>query len=279
MTELEEKIFHTVREKEGLKGRQIADRLGLSSSNVNSTLRYSDALKKLVYQKEDYCWYLIDKKNAIKKTETSTVAKQSSPGMKPASAQTTEKTAKDANKNEKSEWKTDYAKGKIREPRYVRGEVCLKCGKPLVERVGKYGLFYGCSAFPECSFIKNPSGPIPGSCPKCGKKLVEGMTKKGYVYYRCESGRECGFITWHIPTEEKCEKCGKTLFWPKATNVRICLNEKCSEYEPEESSVPASKAHTSQPAKETAPQPVVKPVPKPAEEPAHKPVKKKWNNI
>lgn len=34
-----------------------------------------------------------------------------------------------------------------------KSEICPKCGKPLVERVGKYGKFKGCSGFPNCRYI------------------------------------------------------------------------------------------------------------------------------
>jgi len=34
-------------------------------------------------------------------------------------------------------------------------EKCSECGKQLVERNGKYGVFYGCSGFPKCKSIYN----------------------------------------------------------------------------------------------------------------------------
>jgi DNA topoisomerase-1 len=33
------------------------------------------------------------------------------------------------------------------------GEACPKCGKPLVQRAGKFGLFVACSGFPACRYI------------------------------------------------------------------------------------------------------------------------------
>lgn len=32
---------------------------------------------------------------------------------------------------------------------------CPYCGKPLVLRKGKYGQFWGCSAYPKCHFTRN----------------------------------------------------------------------------------------------------------------------------
>lgn len=32
---------------------------------------------------------------------------------------------------------------------------CVKCGKALVKKSGKYGVFLGCSGFPDCRYTKN----------------------------------------------------------------------------------------------------------------------------
>ncbi|MFA6272458.1 MAG: topoisomerase DNA-binding C4 zinc finger domain-containing protein [Patescibacteria group bacterium] len=33
--------------------------------------------------------------------------------------------------------------------------ICPECGSALVERSGKFGSFYGCSAYPKCKYTKN----------------------------------------------------------------------------------------------------------------------------
>ncbi len=35
------------------------------------------------------------------------------------------------------------------------GEDCPKCGKPLSKRLGKYGMFIGCTGYPTCDYIRN----------------------------------------------------------------------------------------------------------------------------
>ena len=40
---------------------------------------------------------------------------------------------------------------------------------------------------------------MPGRCPKCGATILKRKSKKGYVYYACERGAECGFMTWDVP--------------------------------------------------------------------------------
>lgn len=35
------------------------------------------------------------------------------------------------------------------------GEDCPKCGKPLSKRLGKFGMFIGCTGYPDCDYIRN----------------------------------------------------------------------------------------------------------------------------
>ena len=47
---------------------------------------------------------------------------------------------------------------------------CLKCGKPLVVKVGRYGKFLACSGYPECKFTatltaKQAKEGAPLKCP------------------------------------------------------------------------------------------------------------------
>ena len=37
----------------------------------------------------------------------------------------------------------------------LTGEDCPKCGKPLSKRLGKFGMFIGCTAYPGCDYIRN----------------------------------------------------------------------------------------------------------------------------
>jgi len=36
----------------------------------------------------------------------------------------------------------------------IKNNICPRCGGKLVERNGKYGVFYGCENYPQCKFIK-----------------------------------------------------------------------------------------------------------------------------
>ncbi len=89
--------------------------------------------------------------------------------------------------------------------------VCDKCGHKMLLREGKYGKFYGCSNFPKCRNImpynlENEKKPV-GKCPKCGKNVFALKSKRGKTFYACEDKDGCNFMSWDIPTGEKCPNC------------------------------------------------------------------------
>lgn len=106
--------------------------------------------------------------------------------------------------------------------------VCELCGRKMVVRHGKYGKFLACPGFPECKNTKTLQQETPGSCPCCGKKVLAKKSKTGRTYYGCEDNPACGFMTWDIPLEEKCPRCGSSLFKTTGRMKMIhCLKEGC----------------------------------------------------
>ena len=106
--------------------------------------------------------------------------------------------------------------------------VCELCGRKMVVRHGKYGKFLACPGFPECKNTKTLQQETPGSCPRCGKKVLAKKSKTGRTYYGCEDNPACGFMTWDIPLEEKCPRCGSSLFKTTGRMKTIhCLKEGC----------------------------------------------------
>ena len=106
----------------------------------------------------------------------------------------------------------------------------------MVVKKGKFGYFLACPGFPECTFTKPIVIEMPGKCPKCGGKILKRTSKKGYVFYACERGPECGFITWDVPTKDFCPACGKTLFKRSGRGALkpFCINETCPNFVPED---------------------------------------------
>lgn len=95
-------------------------------------------------------------------------------------------------------------------------QVCELCGAKMVIREGKYGKFLGCSNFPQCHNIKpleavKPPKPV-GVCPQCGKPVVARKSKRGKIFYSCTGYPDCKFMSWDIPTDLRCEKCGGVIY-------------------------------------------------------------------
>ncbi|MDH5679981.1 MAG: type I DNA topoisomerase [Spirochaetota bacterium] len=107
-------------------------------------------------------------------------------------------------------------------------EICEKCGKNMVKKLGRFGYFLACPGFPECRNSK----PIPlGDCPVdgCKGKLVAKKAKRRQ-FYGCSSYPDCEFVSWEAPSEDTCPKCGKPLFHKSSKSkghYLICKNDKC----------------------------------------------------
>jgi DNA topoisomerase-1 len=124
----------------------------------------------------------------------------------------------------------------IKVPDEVSDEICPVCGKNLVVKSGRFGRFLACPGYPECSFTKPLVVEMPGKCPKCGNRILKRTSKNGYTFYACEQGKDCGFMTWDVPTKDVCPECGKTLFKRSGKGQRkaFCINEGCSKFVPED---------------------------------------------
>jgi len=109
------------------------------------------------------------------------------------------------------------------------GEVCDKCGAAMKVRVGKYGPFLACSAYPKCKNIKNIAQPGEGKeidCPACGQgKIVKKFSRRG-VFYACSAYPKCKNAYWGQPTGEKCPDCGALLVTDKDGGIK-CSDKSC----------------------------------------------------
>ena len=135
---------------------------------------------------------------------------------------------------QKAEQSLDGVRVKV--PDVLSDEYCEVCGRQMVVKKGRFGHFLACPGFPECTFTKPIVVEMPGKCPKCGGKILKRTSKKGYVFYACERGTDCGFITWDVPTKDFCPSCGKTLFKKAGRGPlkSFCINEACPNFVPEE---------------------------------------------
>lgn len=91
-------------------------------------------------------------------------------------------------------------------------EVCEKCGRPMVVKLGRFGKFMACSGFPECRNSKPLLTRIGVTCSKCHQgEIVERRSKKGRKFYGCERYPECDFVAWDRPVAKPCPNCGAVM--------------------------------------------------------------------
>ncbi len=77
------------------------------------------------------------------------------------------------------------------------GENCPICGKPLVEKRGRYGVFTACSDYPNCKYVLKITPKVEETgemCPLCGHPLVKRKNKKGQDFIGCSNYPKCTYI-------------------------------------------------------------------------------------
>lgn len=118
-------------------------------------------------------------------------------------------------------------KGTLDEP---TNEICEKCGKTMVKKLGRFGYFLACSGFPECHNTK--SVPL-AKCPRegCNGQIVARKTKgRGKEFYGCTNYPECNFISHFKPIDVYCPKCNWFLvekYDKKNGSYKSCINPDC----------------------------------------------------
>jgi DNA topoisomerase-1 len=133
---------------------------------------------------------------------------------------------------------TDFSKdkeGKIipkqKEELEESGEVCDKCGKPMVYKHGRFGRFMACSAYPECKNIKSEGTGVKCPEPGCPGEIIKKVSKRGKVFYSCDQYPKCTFALWDKPEAETCPDCGSPYLLEKETKKEghhlRCPNKSC----------------------------------------------------
>lgn len=110
-------------------------------------------------------------------------------------------------------------------------EKCHECGEAMFLKKGKYGSYLECVKCGAKRPLNAPDGKArdgektDGKCPECGKPMRRMRSKTGKIYFGCTGYPECKFLSWDIPTGEKCPKCGKFLI--KKGKVIKCSDKNC----------------------------------------------------
>ena len=92
----------------------------------------------------------------------------------------------------------EVANTMYKDPAEPTGEICPKCGSPLVFKKSKYGTFIACSSYPKCDYVQKEQKEAPKEtgelCPLCHKPLVERKNKKGQTFVACSGFPKCHYI-------------------------------------------------------------------------------------
>ncbi len=112
----------------------------------------------------------------------------------------------------------------------ITEEKCGECGSFMMLKKGKYGNFLECT---KCGskrpYLAAGDGgeqvKTEGKCPDCGKPMRRMRSKTGKIYYGCTGYPDCKFLSWDIPTGDKCPRCGKFLI--KRGNKIKCSEKDC----------------------------------------------------
>jgi DNA topoisomerase-1 len=112
-------------------------------------------------------------------------------------------------------------------------EVCERCGSPMLIKVGKFGPFMACSAYPECTNTRELETSEPDTetgeeeiepCENCGKPMIVKRGRFGQ-FLACSGYPECKTTRKLIATkqgglkaakpdqilDEACPRCGANL--------------------------------------------------------------------
>ncbi|MBI4462670.1 MAG: topoisomerase DNA-binding C4 zinc finger domain-containing protein, partial [Acidobacteria bacterium] len=111
-------------------------------------------------------------------------------------------------------------------------ETCERCGKPMLLRMGRHGLFLACSGYPDCTNTREPQLEVHGIdsddttpeaeviyCENCGREMVVKRGRFG-PFLACSGYPDCkttkpldrrGRAAPPTPLEENCPECGGQL--------------------------------------------------------------------
>jgi DNA topoisomerase I len=110
-------------------------------------------------------------------------------------------------------------------------EKCEKCSSPMVVKIGRFGKFIACSAYPECKTTKALSLGVKCPQPGCGGDLVQKRTRKGRSFFACSKYPACEYALWDRPINKTCPTCSAPFLIEKISKLVgrsvQCRSEEC----------------------------------------------------
>lgn len=111
------------------------------------------------------------------------------------------------------------------------GDMCDKCGRPMVYKNGRFGRFLACSGYPDCKNIQAETTGV--KCPEddCNGEIIKKVSKRGKIFYSCNRYPKCSYALWDKPVNQRCPDCDGPFLLEKNTkrdgdHLR-CPNKKC----------------------------------------------------
>jgi DNA topoisomerase-1 len=117
---------------------------------------------------------------------------------------------------------------------------CEKCGRPMALRRSRFGVFYGCTGYPECKNLRKTGPAKPAAepkptgvtCSECGKgEMLEKSSRRGKTFWSCSRFPDCKFALWKKPIPKECPDCGAAFLLEKTTKKSgtqyVCNTEGC----------------------------------------------------
>ncbi|MDP3726796.1 MAG: DNA topoisomerase, partial [bacterium] len=82
-------------------------------------------------------------------------------------------------------------------------EKCPECKSNLVIRIGRFGKFISCGAFPKCKFSKPFVEKTGFKCPKDSGDIIVKKTRKGRKFFGCSNYPKCDYASWKLEDIKK----------------------------------------------------------------------------
>ncbi|MEJ2716111.1 MAG: type I DNA topoisomerase [Deltaproteobacteria bacterium] len=117
------------------------------------------------------------------------------------------------------------------------GEACPQCQRELLLRSGRYGLFIGCSGYPECDYTRKIAAetvpnrePVPTDeiCPECGAPMVIRESRTG-PFLSCSRYPDCKTAR-PLSTGVRCPKCAQGELVQRRSRKKGKTFYSCSRY-------------------------------------------------
>lgn len=122
----------------------------------------------------------------------------------------------------------EVAKIEIKEE--VTDEICEKCGRNMIIKMGRFGQFLACPGYPDCKNTKPILDKLNVKCPECKDgEVVRKRSKKGRRFYGCSNYPNCKFVSWNEPMDKNCPRCNKYMVIKrnKKGDVIQCSDKEC----------------------------------------------------